>query len=121
MARSTRRFPITTVTGSTSKRRNDVVAVEEPLEVRVVANREHHSIAVTMRTPGEDFELAAGFLYSEGVIRKREEIAQISYCVRKGGAVATTEQQYNIVNVYLAPGTAFDPTRFTRNVYTTSS
>ncbi len=121
MARSSRRLSVKTFAGETSKRRTDVVAVEEPLEIRVVTGSKHHSIAVTMRTPGEDFELSAGFLFSEGVIHSREEIERISYCVRDGTGRKTTEQQFNIVNVHLARGVAFDTEKFSRNVYTTSS
>lgn len=96
-----------TIHDSARGKRADTVAVEEPLEIRVAG----HSLAVTMRTPGSDFELAAGFLLSEGVVRQREDIRRISYCARP--------QNYNIVNVAL--NRPFDPTRFTRHVYTTSS
>jgi len=98
-----------TIYDSARGRRTDTVAVEEPLEIRVAG----HSLAVTMRTPGSDFELAAGFLLSEGIVQHREDIRRISYCARP--------QNYNIVNVWLKPGTPFDPARFTRHVYTTSS
>jgi FdhD protein len=116
--RAIRRQSIRAFTGAVGKRRTDNVAVEEPLEIRIVAGRQRHSLAVTMRTPGNDFELAAGFALSEGIIRERAEIARISYCVGRGNPDA---QQYNVVNVQLQSGHAFDPSRFTRNVYTTSS
>jgi FdhD protein len=74
----------------------DQLATEEPLEIRVIAGGERRSLAVTMRTPGADFELAAGFLYAEGVVRARHDIARISYCVD-----VREEQRYNIVNVEL--------------------
>ncbi|HET9096670.1 MAG TPA: formate dehydrogenase accessory sulfurtransferase FdhD [Candidatus Baltobacteraceae bacterium] len=77
----------------------DDLATEEPLEIRVVAGSQTRSLAVTMRTPGNDFDLAAGFLLSEGVIRRREEIAGISYCI---DPQVDAEQRYNIVNVRLA-------------------
>ena len=103
-----------------SRERGDLVAVEEPLEIRVVVEeggrRRRHPIAVTMRTPGHDFELAAGFLHSEGALTDRRAVAGISHC-QEGAA----EEARNIVEVALAPGTAFDPRRFSRNVYTTSS
>jgi FdhD protein len=73
----------------------DQVAVEEPLEIRIGGS----PVAVTMRTPGNDFELAAGFLLSEGVVHSREEIAAISYCI---DPEIDLEQRYNIVNVALA-------------------
>ena len=64
--------------------RRDVVAVEEPLEIRVESTRnsarETTAVSVTMRTPGNDFELAAGFLYGEGLLRRREDLSENSYC-----------------------------------------
>lgn len=77
----------------------DDLATEEPLEIRLVAGGRTRTLAVTMRTPGNDFELAAGFLFSEGVIREREEIAGISYCIDPR---VDAQQRYNIVNVQLA-------------------
>ncbi len=100
--------------------RSDSLACEEPLEIRVVAEhnggRTRHSVAVTMRTPGHDFELAAGFLFSEGVIEAGQAIWRIDYC--EDGAQA---EEQNIVEVFLNPGVPFDPERYSRNVYTTSS
>jgi FdhD protein len=99
--------------------RPDVVAVEEPLEIRVEYSRngarETTAVSVTMRTPGDDFELAAGFLYGEGLVHRREDIAEISYC-------QTDEpQMYNIVLVKLRPGAHFDPDTLSRNFYMSSS
>ena len=97
----------------------DVVAVEEPLEIRVEFTRngarETSAVSVTMRTPGDDFELAAGFLYGEGLVRRREEVTEISYC-------QTDEPQaYNIVVVKLGPEAHFDPAALSRNFYMSSS
>ena len=97
----------------------DVVAVEEPLEIRVEFTRngarETSAVSVTMRTPGNDFELAAGFLYGEGLVRRREEVTEISYC-------QTDEPQaYNIVVVKLRPEAFFDPGALSRNFYMSSS
>jgi FdhD protein len=64
-----------------SRVRPDALATEEPMEVRVVSGDRRQSVAVTMRTPGADFELAAGFLYGEGVVSSPEDIKRISYCV----------------------------------------
>lgn len=102
--------------------RDDLLAVEEPLEIRVVraadaghgADEAASRVAVTMRTPGADFELAAGFLFSEGLIDRGDAIARIRYCT-------DAPQQYNVVSVYLAPGADFDPALLSRNFYTTSS
>lgn len=98
----------------------DVVATEEPLEIRVVwweeGTQRTASVAVTMRTPRHDYELAAGFLHSEGIIRGFDAIERISHCQDEG-----VEQKYNIVNVYLKPGFAFDPKLLNRNFYATSS
>ncbi len=70
-----------------------------------------------MRTPGHDFELAAGFLFSESVVASRSSIWRVAYC----DTVDTPDSQGNIVEVYLAPGTAFDAAKSSRQVYTTSS
>ena len=77
----------------------DDLATEEPLEIRLAAGALTRSVAVTMRTPGNDFELAAGFLLSEGVVHSRDEISTISYCI---DPEIDLEQRYNIVNVALA-------------------
>ena len=99
--------------------RMDVVTVEEPLEIRVEftrnGGRETSAVSVTMRTPGDDFELAAGFLYGEGLVRRREDVAEISYCQSDG------PQTYNIVVVKLRPGAPFDPDALSRNFYMSSS
>ncbi|MBP9913589.1 MAG: formate dehydrogenase accessory sulfurtransferase FdhD, partial [Opitutaceae bacterium] len=77
--------------------RDDVLAAEEPLEIRVSG----HSVAVVMRTPGHDRELAAGFLVTEGILHRREEVLDMVYCRAEGGA-----PEENILDVLLAPGTA---------------
>lgn len=89
--------------GASSREIVDDLATEEPLEIRLIAGSKTHSVAVTMRTPGNDFELAAGFLFSEGVVRERSEIAGISYCI---DPKVDAQQRYNIVNVRLAASSA---------------
>ena len=110
---------ITRFVGSRLLKRKDVVTVEEPLEIRVEytvdGTRVMSAISVTMRTPGDDFELAAGFLSGEGILRNRDEISEISYC--QGDEPPT----YNIVQVLLRPDTHFDPESLSRNFYMTSS
>ncbi len=96
----------------------ETVAVEEPLGIRVVVERggrvERHDLAVTMRTPGHDRELALGFLVSEGVVTGGGEVARVLEC-------DDAEPPGAVVEVTLAPGSGYDPERFRRNVYTTSS
>ena len=89
----------------------DRVAVEEPLEIRLLAGKERRSLVLTMRTPGHDFELAAGFLFNEGIVRSREEIVGISYCL---DAEIDQTQQYNIVNVELRARSLPDLSAYTR-------
>jgi FdhD protein len=79
--------------------RTDYLATEEPLEIRLDAGGATATVAVTMRTPGADFELAAGFLYGEGVVGGREDVSRLSYCT---DPEIDAEQQYNIINVGLA-------------------
>ena len=98
--------------------RPDVLATEEPMEIRLLAGDTKQTVAVTMRTPGADFELAAGFLYGEGIIDSPEDILKISYCVDSD---LDAEQQYNIVNVELRGGREFDLRPLERHFYTTSA
>jgi FdhD protein len=87
--------------------RTDRVVTEEPLEIRISGAGGSKTVAVTMRTPGADFELAAGFLFSEGVVSDRSDIAGISYCKDDD---LPPDQLYNIVIVELAsaPKVALD-------------
>lgn len=98
--------------------RPDTLATEEPMEIRLISGGVRRTVAVTMRTPGSDFELAAGFLYGEGVVSSPEEIEKISYCV---DADVDAEQRYNIVNVALRGGHAYDPRPLERSFYTSSA
>ncbi|MEZ5344647.1 MAG: formate dehydrogenase accessory sulfurtransferase FdhD [Pyrinomonadaceae bacterium] len=96
----------------------DSLAVEEPLEIRIGYYSEdifrHKAISITMRTPGNDFELAAGFLFTEGVIRSADQIQSIKYCGKP-------DQPKNTVRVDLKPGTNIDLKKMERHFYTTSS
>ncbi len=102
------------------RERTDVVAVEEPLEIRLYPREDvpYVRVAVTMRTPGHDFELAAGFLHTEGILRRPDDVRAISYCTDPG---LDGEQQYNIVNLFLRPEVPVDLAHLQRNFYTTSS
>ena len=115
MTRVTQRRRVTRLSADGGERaRADVLAGEEPLEVRVGGR----SFSVTMRTPGHDFELAAGFLHGEGVIRSWDDVAQIDY---RSGIGADGLRDYNVVNVELAPGVAPPDPGLERHVYTSSS
>ena len=85
--------------------KSDRLAIEEPLEIRLLVRDSVSTISITMRTPGNDFELVAGFLLSEGIIGSREQIHEIAYCL-DGDPDAT--QRYNVVTARLsgAPGRA---------------
>lgn len=107
-----------TVDHDTAHRHRDHLATEEPLEIRLLAGDQRQTVAVTMRTPGNDFELAVGFLHGEGVIGDRSEIAQISYCVDPEIDAA---QQYNIVNVTLRHDTLPDLAPLERHFSITSA
>lgn len=96
--------------GHAKKRVADVLCIEEPLEIRVRGR----SVAVTMRTPGEDAELAAGFLFSEGLLKHRRDVVEIAPCLQ-GSAPENT------LNVFLAPNVAVDFEQLTRHVFATSS
>ena len=98
--------------------RPDALATEEPMEIRLVSGDTRQTVAVTMRTPGADFELAAGFLYGEGIVSSPEDISRISYCVDSD---LDAEQRYNIVNVELRGGHSYDPRPLERHFYTTSA
>ncbi|MDZ8236180.1 MAG: formate dehydrogenase accessory sulfurtransferase FdhD [Nostoc sp. ChiQUE01a] len=96
--------------------RLDHITTEEPLEIRLAPFQK--TVAVTMRTPGADFELAAGFLYAEGVVNRREDIQRISYCLDES---VDGEQRYNIVNVELRHGLIPDLQPLERHFYTSSA
>jgi FdhD protein len=98
--------------------RPDTLATEEPMEIRLLTGDHRQTVAVTMRTPGADFELAAGFLYGEGIVKSTDDIAKISYCVDPD---LDAEQQYNIVNVELRGGREYDLRPLERHFYTTSA
>ncbi|MFG2072198.1 formate dehydrogenase accessory sulfurtransferase FdhD [Nonomuraea maritima] len=111
MPRVTVKRRILRVKESARVERVDSLAAEEPLEIRLDGT----PLTVTMRTPGDDFDLAAGFLVSEGAIGSADDIATIRYCA---GATADGGNSYNVLDVRLAPGV---PAPEPRNFYTTSS
>ncbi|MGX1613670.1 formate dehydrogenase accessory sulfurtransferase FdhD [Micromonospora chalcea] len=99
-------------------RRQDTLAAEEPLEIRVGAAGpgRRRPLAVTMRTPGDDLDLAIGFLLTEGLIRSAADVHTAQLC-----AGAETPNTYNVVDVVLTPGVPEPVTDPSRNFYTTSS
>ena len=100
--------------GEPTTHRRDTLAGEEPLELRVGGT----SLAVTMRTPGADFDLAAGFLVSEGVISANEELTTMRYCAGKGDDGVN---RFNVLDLALAPGVAAPDESVARAFFTTSS
>ena len=92
----------------------DILAVEEPLEIRIGFGKEHRSISITMRTPGNDFELAAGFLFTEGILESANQIQTIKHCGK-------FPNNQNTIRVDLTENTEINFKKLERNFYTTSS
>jgi FdhD protein len=120
MSRVTRRVrPTRYAVGAPPRVREDVVAAEEPLQIRLRSwAGEHRDLTVTMRTPGDDFDLVAGFLVGEGMIRSADDLATMRYCA---GTDESGEQTFNVIDVTLAAGVALPPSRVERQVTTTSA
>jgi FdhD protein len=115
VARVTKPWRVTRLGRDGSTRtRADILAGEEPLEIRL----DGRSFSVTMRTPGHDFELVAGFLVSEGVVTNREQLRSMDY---RSGISAGGERDYNVVDVHLADGVPLPDPSLERHVYTSSS
>jgi FdhD protein len=114
MGRVTERRRVLRIRDGVAGHRADTLVAEEPLEIRLNGK----PLAITMRTPGDDFALATGFLVSEGVLAAAEEVASVVYCA---GATAEGMNTYNVVDVALAPGVPVPDITLERNVYTTSS
>ena len=112
---------ITKINELSSQTTDDIIVVEEPLEIRLgfgpIDMREEANVSITMRTPGNDFELATGFLFTEGIIKSGEDILSIKYCTDH----QKKEQQYNIVRIELMPNVEFEASAFNRNFYMTSA
>ncbi|MFF2848922.1 formate dehydrogenase accessory sulfurtransferase FdhD [Streptomyces sp. NPDC058001] len=114
MGRVTERRRVIRIRDGQVTTRPDTLVAEEPLEIRLNGK----PLAITMRTPGDDFALAAGFLVSEGVLGSADELRNIVYCA---GATEDGSNTYNVVDVQLAPGVPVPDITLERNVYTTSS
>ena len=114
MSRRTARWKVLRVRDGEATYRSDALAAEEPMEIRL----DGRPLTVTMRTPGDDFDLAVGFLVSEGVVSAAEDVSAVRYCA---GATADGGNTYNVVDVDLAPGVRRPDASLERNFYTTSS
>jgi FdhD protein len=115
LRRNTSNVHVVAMNDGVRSERTDTLAAEEPLEIRVQApGQDQRSVAVTMRTPGGDFELAVGFLFTEGLIAPAD-VSRVAYCDTLPGE----DQQYNIVSITLTR--PFDLDLLKRNFYATSS
>ncbi|MFI7016403.1 formate dehydrogenase accessory sulfurtransferase FdhD [Streptomyces sp. NPDC050164] len=114
MGRVTARRKVIQIRDGVVSSRPDTLVAEEPLEIRLNGK----PLAITMRTPGDDFPLAAGFLVSEGVLAHASDLQSIVYCA---GATADGSNTYNVVDVRTTPGVVIPDITLERNVYTTSS
>jgi FdhD protein len=134
LSRATHAVSIQKVLGLSSHHAQDALAVEEPLEIQLahgpLNTRSVKSISVTMRTPGHDFDLAAGFLMTEGIVRDPNDIDQIAYLANSAEFPAANFQtqsalpyrpEKNVVRVELAPSVIVSLANLERNFYTTSS
>lgn len=106
------------ITGGESRLRPDYLATEEPLEIRLVAGGTRRTVAITMRTPGADFELAVGFLFAEGIVGGRDDVRRVTYCT--DGDV-DHHRRYNTVSVEVAGGAAPDLRSLERHFFTSSA
>src|SRR3712207_911147 len=111
VGRVTSRTPVLRIRGEHRSTRPDTVAAEEPLEIRLRGK----PLAVTMRTPGHDFDLVHGFLQTEGVIAGLEDVAGLRYCE---GVDDEGRNTYNVIDVDLADGVEAPDTALDRNFYT---
>jgi FdhD protein len=114
MGRVTVRRPVLRISAAGDRKRLDTLAAEEPLEIRVAGT----PLAVTMRTPGHDFELAHGFLLTEGVIETRADVHTARYCDSVDDEGRNT---YNVLDIALSDGVPPPDVGVSRNFYTTSS
>ncbi|TYL51956.1 formate dehydrogenase accessory sulfurtransferase FdhD [Nocardioides sp. BGMRC 2183] len=114
MGRVTARRKVVRIRDGAVTDRADTLVVEEPMEIRV----DGRALAITMRTPGDDFDLAVGFLVSEGVVRRAGDVVSARYCA---GTAEDGTNTYNVVDVTLDPSVPpLDPS-LERNFYTSSS
>lgn len=96
-------------------RKKDVLATEEPLEILIRAGNDQRTLAITMRTPGSDYDLAAGFLYNEGIIQGKDDFINMTYCVDD------KQQEYNSLRVQLKTDSMPDLHQLERHFFTNSA
>lgn len=106
---------IWTIENGQPQRRKDILATEEPMEILLRAGQEQRTVAITMRTPGSDYELAAGFLYNEGILHNKREIANMTYCVDGN------QQEYNSLRIQLATDSLPELHQLERHFFTNSA
>jgi len=118
--KAVKKILVTKITGDKGFNKTDLVAIEEPLEMRLefgpLGERTTRNISVTMRTPGDDMDLVTGFLFTEGIVENTEDIINIGHCF-----IACTENKENIIQVSLKEGVVPHLQNTERNFYTTSS
>jgi len=118
--KSVKRTAVIKIKDDGAENTSDALAIEEPLEIRLeycqANNRKIQNVSVTMRTPGNDAELAAGFLFTEGIVSNAKDIAGIEHCF-----IACAENKENVMEVKLAEGIVPNLRNAERNFYTTSS
>ncbi|UFH53179.1 formate dehydrogenase accessory sulfurtransferase FdhD [Spirosoma sp. KNUC1025] len=107
------------ISGESQTEAPDLLAVEEPLEIRLgfgpTHDRQQRGVSVAMRTPGHDEELAIGFLFTEGIIQQRTDVLSCRHCVQD------SQKEGNVIRVELHPDVVVDWSRLERNTFTSSS
>ena len=120
MQKAIKQVSVTKVVDGEGFDKTDALAIEEPLEIRLefgpAGERQVQNVSVTMRTPGNDAELAAGFLFTEGIVKAANDIAGVDYCF-----IACAENKENVIQVSLREGVIPHLQHTGRNFYTTSS
>ena len=101
-----------------SETRLDSIAIEEPLEIRLKSGNEVRTVAITMRTPGHDYELTTGFLLSEGILRHRQDFSDMRYCLDQADTVT---QEYNQLMITLRNGDLSKLPQLERHFFTNSA
>jgi len=121
MESATRSVELHKLAGRQSVERSDVLATEEPLEIRLLwgplRDRRRESIAITMRTPGADEDLARGFLYTEGLISNAAQVQG----VRFPAGLPAEEDRQHVIELELDPAVVLEPEKLSRHFYTSSS